>query len=112
MPRQKSTPNRNQSKKQEKRRKRMDKEILELQNTDFPLIPKLPFSRLVKEIMQRQKESFRITATALSALQEAVELYLTYLFSDAYLLTYHRHRVTLDRTDIRLVLHIRQGTHK
>ncbi|KAJ6648708.1 histone H3-like centromeric protein cid [Pseudolycoriella hygida] len=75
MPRQKSTPSRNQSQNQEKRRKRMDKEILELQNTNIPLIPKLPFSRLVKEIMQSYKESFRITTTALKALQEAVELY-------------------------------------
>ncbi|KAJ6642700.1 histone H3 [Pseudolycoriella hygida] len=59
---------------------------------------------LVKEIMQRYKKSFQITTTALKALQEAVELYLTYLFSDAYLMCNHRQRVTLER----LVLHMRQ----
>lgn len=120
-------------KKKRQRDVKLDRNILNLQNQDIPLIPKLPFSRLVREIMGQEKTNYRITAVALveyrskfgkffrnsenhivlqAALQEACEFYLTYLFSDAYLLTYHRKRVTLDRSDIRMVLHIRATTQR
>lgn len=112
MPRRKSTPESASMKKRRQRDINLDRHIMLLQNTDIPLIPKLPFSRLVREIMQEYKEDYRITATALLAMQEASEYYLTYLFSDAYLLTYHRKRVTLDRSDIRMVLYLREGSHR
>jgi len=90
----------------------LNRKIAALQNCEIPLIPKLPFSRLVKEILLTHSHPYRITAVALEALQEACEFYLTFLFSDAYLLTYHRKRVTLDRSDIRMVLYIRQNAQR
>lgn len=44
---------------------KLDRKIAALQNTDIALIPKLPFSRLVREIMGQYKENYRITAIAL-----------------------------------------------
>ncbi|KAG4071755.1 hypothetical protein HA402_011909 [Bradysia odoriphaga] len=112
MARRKSVPEPARLKKRRQNDIKLDRKILLLQNSDIPMIPKLPFSRLVREIMQQQKETYRLSVVALDALQEACEFYLTHLFSDAYLLTYHRRRVTLDRSDIRMVLHIREGSFK
>lgn len=52
-------------KKSQQRDVKLNKNIIGLQNTDHPLIPKLPFSRLVREIMAQYKENYRITAVAL-----------------------------------------------
>lgn len=71
MPRRKSTPERREQndfeRDRRKRRKdvKLDRQIAILQNIDIPLIPKLPFSRLVREIMMQYKDNFRITAVAL-----------------------------------------------
>lgn len=65
MPRRKSTPEAASAKKRRQRDIKLDRHIMLLQNTDIPLIPKLPFSRLVREIMQQYKEDYRITVTAM-----------------------------------------------
>lgn len=73
------------------------------------LIPKLCFSRLVKEVMQdvSRGEVYRVTPEFLMALQESSELYLTHFFSDAYLCTIHRGRITLIPKDMQLALRMR-----
>nr|ARC76694.1 Cid1 [Drosophila watanabei] len=86
---------------------RMNLEIRRLRACTTPLIPRLPFSRLVKELIQRNTSStFRITETALAALQESTELYLTQRLQDAYLLTKHRGRVTLEVRDLALMTYL------
>nr|ARC76690.1 Cid1 [Drosophila seguyi] len=89
------------------RANRMNREIRRLRACTAPLIPRLPFSRLVRElIMKYTSSSFRITESALGALQESSELYLTQRFEDAYLLTHHRGRVTLEVRDMALIAYI------
>ncbi|XP_015515372.1 histone H3.3-like type 1 isoform X1 [Neodiprion virginianus] len=88
-------------------------EIRFLQKTTKLLIPKLPFARLVREIMLDlfpRLEINRIQAKALEALQEASEMYLVQFFEDAILLSLHAKRVTLFPTDMRLVRRLR-GRH-
>lgn len=68
MARRKSTPEHNAASRLKKRQQNeriLNKRIIGLQNCDIPLIPKLPFSRLVREIMQQHKDNYRITAAAL-----------------------------------------------
>ena len=87
------------------------KEIRRYQKTTDLLIKKLPFQRLVKEIMteltQDKKESYRIQSAALSALQEASETYLTHLFNDTNLAAIHAGRVTIQPKDMKLARRLR-----
>ncbi|XP_047479579.1 histone H3.3-like [Penaeus chinensis] len=70
------------------------------------LVPKLPFSRLIKEILQ-QFGSYRLQSMALMALQEAAEAYVIGLLEMANLCSIHAKRVTLYPKDIKLVRRIR-----
>lgn len=84
------------------------KEIKRLQTTVLNCIPRLPFSHLIKELLMEQGlGSHKIQIEALKALQEAAEMYLTYLFEDANKCAMHARRVTLMPRDIHLVLDIR-----
>nr|ARC76722.1 Cid3 [Drosophila diplacantha] len=91
---------------------RLNREIRRLRACTTPLIPRLSFSRLVRELITKYaSSSFRITESALGALQESSELYLTQRFQDAYLLTHHRGRVTLEVRDMGLMAYIIDVTH-
>eukprot|EP00299_Pterocystis_sp_00344_P007959 c2820_g1_i2.p1 GENE.c2820_g1_i2~~c2820_g1_i2.p1 ORF type:complete len:105 (+),score=13.05 c2820_g1_i2:25-339(+) len=62
------------------------KEIRKYQKSTNLLVPRLPFARLVREIMTQYSpfdSTPRIQAEALTALQEATEAYLVHLFEDA-----------------------------
>eukprot|EP01104_Vermistella_antarctica_P016377 TRINITY_DN555_c3_g1_i1.p1 TRINITY_DN555_c3_g1~~TRINITY_DN555_c3_g1_i1.p1 ORF type:complete len:152 (+),score=26.30 TRINITY_DN555_c3_g1_i1:344-799(+) len=86
------------------------KEIRRYQHTTNLLIPKLPFSRVVREVMvqfERPGIRLRLEVNALLALQESTEVYLTKLFEDAYLCAIHANRVTLMVKDIQLARRIR-----
>ncbi|KAH8401724.1 hypothetical protein KR009_007554 [Drosophila setifemur] len=88
---------------------KMEREIQRLQASAGNLIPKLPFSRLVREVIYqnaRDGQNWRITEGALQALQSSCELYLTQRLQDAYLLTMHRGRVTLEVRDMVLMAYI------
>nr|ARC76699.1 Cid1 [Drosophila kanekoi] len=90
--------------KPERRIKNLHREIELLQKHDGFMIPRLPFSRLVREIMMEHTITpFMITMSALEAIQTATEMYLTQRFQDAYLLTQYRSRVTLEVRDMALV---------
>lgn len=84
-----------------------------LKNNEFLfaglLIPKLSFSRLVREILidVSRVPDIRVTPEFLLALQEASELYLVQFFQDSYLCTLHRGRVTLIPKDMQLAMRLR-----
>ena len=84
-------------------------EIRKYQKSTENLIPKLPFRRLVKEIIHNGmgKPGMRIQSAALEALQEAAEVYLVRLLDDANLCALHSRRVTLMPKDIQLARRIR-----
>ncbi|EDV98453.1 histone H3-like centromeric protein cid [Drosophila grimshawi] len=91
------------------RAERLQGEIRRLQATSQFMIPRTAFGRVVREILQkhtRYQNSFRITMSALLALQTASELYMTQRFEDSYLMTLHRNRVTLEVRDMALMAFI------
>jgi len=72
-------------------------------STDF-LIRKRPFQRLVREIAQDYKHEARFTLSALIALQESAEAFLTGVFERANEQALHAKRITVDGRDIAMVL--------
>ena len=78
------------------------------------LIRKLPFQRLVREIMGDHEvvhvTGLRIQANAVLALQEAAEAFIIGLFEDSNLCAIHAKRVTLMPKDMQLAQKIR-GEH-
>lgn len=85
------------------------REITRLQLSTALLIPKLPFARLIREVlMEYRNRNLRITPEALLCLQESSEIYLVQMFEDAYRCTLHRDRVTLMPKDMNLALYLRE----
>lgn len=91
------------------------REIRKRQQETNLLIPKLPFSRLVREIStvyltQVEKDQgrtttlkdWRFTADAMSALQSAAEGYLIDVFQEAQVLAIHANRTTITVADLAL----------
>ena len=85
------------------------REIREMQKSTDLCIRKLPFQRLVHEIVQQlekdrviQTSELRFQGTAILALQEAAENLLVEVFQDANLLAIHARRVTIMQKDMRL----------
>ncbi len=83
------------------------REIRKYQASVEKLIPKLPFSRLVKEVCLKYKRDLRWQARAIEALHYAAEAYIVQIFEDAYLCTIHAKRVTIYPRDIQLARRIR-----
>jgi len=77
-------------------------------NTDL-LIPKMPFSRVIREIAQSlcATKDLRFQSTAIMCLQEAAEAFLVTLFEDSVLCAIHAKRVTLMPKDMDLARRIR-----
>ena len=82
-------------------------EIRKYQKSTENLIPRLPFRRLVKEIVRNEKSDIKMQETAFQALQEAAETYLVQLLDDANLCALHARRITLMPRDIQLARRIR-----
>ena len=82
-------------------------EIRHYQKHTNLLIRKLPFQRLIRELMQKFKVDVRFRSSALMALQEAAEAYLVRLFKDTNLCAIHTKRVMIMPKDIQLARHIR-----
>ena len=109
-----------QEQEQPKRRRRFHpgtvalREIRKYQKSTQFLIRKLPFQRLVREIMAdfSTNTALRITGTALEALQDATEAYLVGVFEDTNLCALHANRVTIQPKDMQLALRIRGGGRK
>jgi len=82
-------------------------EIRAYQKSTEPLIRKLPFQRLVREIAQSIRTDLRFQSAALGALQEACEAYLVGLFEDSNFCAIHAKRVTITPKDVQLARRIR-----
>lgn len=86
------------------------REIKKYQKSTDLLIRKLPFARLVREIVMQefgQDADYRWQSVAILALQEASEAYLVHLLEDTNLCALHAKRVTIMQKDIRLVRRLR-----
>lgn len=87
------------------------RQISQLQSSTDCLIPKLPFARLIREIIQVYSgRGLRITVECLQCLQEAAEIYAVQVIEDAYRCTLHRDRVTLTAKDMKLALLLRNDS--
>lgn len=86
-------------------------DIRKLQKTTTPLILKLPFQRLVREIARQHISGIRFESAALETLQEAAESYLTGVLYDTNLFALHANRLTIYPKDLQLALRIK-GTPK
>ena len=83
-------------------------EIRAFRQTTQLLIPRLAFSRVVKEMAQQFKlKDLRFQALALMALQEATEAFMVQLFEDCVLNAVHARRVTVMTRDMALARRIR-----
>lgn len=85
-------------------------EIKRYRNSVTLLIPRLPFGRLVREILvnsPRYQPGTRVQKVALLALHEAAEAYLVQFFEDSIRLANHAKRVTLMPVDMALVKFLR-----
>ena len=79
------------------------RQIRRYQRSTELLIRKIPFQRLVREVVQRMfNEQYRFQSTALLALQEAAEAHLVYMFEQVNDIAIHGRRVTIMPKDIQL----------
>ena len=80
------------------------REICRYQKTTELLIRKIPFQRLVREVVRNMfpHENLRFQSTALLALQEASEDYLVRMFTQVNDLAIHGKRVTIKPSDLHI----------
>merc|ERR1719400_2813711 len=86
------------------------KEIRMYQKTTNLLIPKLSFSKLIREICGSflpGSTQMRFKSSAVLALQESAEFYLSNLYEESMLCAIHAKRVTLMVADMKLAQRIR-----
>ena len=67
-------------------------------------MPKAPFARLVRDLMQKHDGPFRIQSKALNQLMRAAQLYLESLFKDAFYCSVAAKRSTVLVKDFQLAL--------
>lgn len=80
------------------------REIKKFQKSNDLLIPKMPFQRMIRNMITKNKdETVRFQSTAITCLQEATERHLISVYEDAYSCANHAKRVTLMKKDIQLV---------
>eukprot|EP00088_Acartia_fossae_P039455 TRINITY_DN41066_c0_g1_i1.p1 TRINITY_DN41066_c0_g1~~TRINITY_DN41066_c0_g1_i1.p1 ORF type:complete len:204 (+),score=38.09 TRINITY_DN41066_c0_g1_i1:38-649(+) len=86
-------------------------EIRKYQKSTNLLMPRLPFSRLVREVAIQvcgsSMPDIRFQSAAMQALQEAAEMYLVLLLEDSNLCAIHAKRCTIMVKDMRLAKRIR-----
>merc|ERR1712072_521646 len=83
------------------------RQIKKYQKSTDLLMRKAPFQRLVRELATGHKDGLRWQASAVAALQEATEAYVTGLLSDANLCALHAKRVTPLARDLQLARRLR-----
>jgi len=101
------------------------REIRRYQKSTNTLIQKLPFQRLVRDVLEAIAEEndekygrasgtteYRIQAWAIQCLQEAAEMYLVHMFEDSNLGAIHAKRVTIFPKDVNLARNIKKGEYK
>ena len=83
------------------------KEIQKYQKGADLLIRRVPFQRLVREIVQKRREGLKLQSSAVLALQEAGEGFLVGLLEQVNMCAIHAKHVTIMPRDIQLVHRIR-----
>ena len=83
------------------------RQIRKFQKSTELLCQKLCVARLVREITQNFRMDLRFQASALLAIQEAMEAWLVRLMEDMNLCAIHAKRVTIQPRDLKLVRRIR-----
>ena len=83
------------------------KEIQKYQKGADLLIRRVPFQRLVKEIVQKRRKGSKLQSSAVLALQEAGEAFLVGLLEQANMCAIHAKLVTIMPKDIQLACRIR-----
>lgn len=71
-----------------------------------PCIPKEPFKRLIRELVQKSSptdKSYRMTKESLIVLEEVAQDYLTQYFNIANKLAIHRNRITVSLKDLNFI---------
>ncbi|KAH0575502.1 histone H3 [Spironucleus salmonicida] len=92
------------------------KEIYKYQSSNEFLFRRLPFARIIREIIlenqnlgiNQQQIEYRIQKEALDAVQTAAEAFIVELFAMAQLCAEHGGRVTIFNRDVLLTLRIRK----
>ena len=82
------------------------REIQKYQKGVDLLIRRVPFQRLVREIVQKRKEGLKLQSSAVLALQEAGEAFLVGFMEQANLCAIHAKMVTIMPRDIQLARRI------
>ena len=82
------------------------KEIQKYQKGTDLLIRRVPFQRLVREVVQKQREGLKLQSSAVLVLQEASEAFLVGLMEQANLCAIHAKRVTIMPQYIQLACRI------
>lgn len=79
------------------------REIRKYQRSTELLIRKLPFQRLLREIVfELKKKDYRFQSTAILAMQEAAEAFLVHMFEQCNHICTHGERVTVQEKDVQL----------
>ena len=87
------------------------REIRRYQKSTEPLIRRAPFRRLINEILGEDMKSTRFQASAIDAIKEAAEAYLTNILQDSNLAAMHAKRTTVFPRDIKLAMRLRGDRH-
>lgn len=86
---------------------RVLQEIMRQQKSAHTLIPRLPFARVVREMLWNiTGEEFMMQKLALQALQEASEAVIVALLEGSNVLAQHARRVTIMEKDLATLLRI------
>ena len=83
------------------------KEIQKYQKAADLFIQRVPFQRLVREIVQRHREGLKLQSSAGLALQEAGEAFLVGILEQANICAIHAKRVTIMPKYIQLACRMR-----
>ena len=83
------------------------REIKRYQKSIDNLLPRAPFQRLVRTIVEDMDHQLRFQSQALVAIQEATEAYIVALFEDTNLCAIHAKRMTILKKDMQLARRIR-----
>jgi histone H3 len=82
------------------------REIRKFQRSTSLLLPRLTFSRCVREIARDYQNNLRFSAAAMDAIQEAAEAYLVKLAEHAQLEAVHAKRLTVQPSDMHIAMRL------
>ena len=76
------------------------REVRKLQKTTHMVIPRIPFERIVREVLQDFSSNKRLSSGSIQALQEAAETYLTEMLREGNNYAIHAKRTTVSIADL------------